>query len=251
VRRAAAAALVLGLVAAACGASRPKPAAPRVALEPLPTAPGAATPGATTPGATASGATASGAAASGAAAAPTRDTAHLNRGPTKRRKAFAAVAAGSGEALAAVAATVSSSASQASGSSGAQFAAAADAICTGYREEVRSTGAHATTLAAQEGELQDLVGETAAALGQLAALSPPPGDGALVRRFVALTRSSVGDFVRAQNRSRSGTTEAATVALEDQDLRLAQASARGALAAQAAARRLGLHVCGSAGAEWL
>jgi hypothetical protein len=116
---------------------------------------------------------------------------------------------------------------------------------------VRSTGARATTLAAQEGELQDLVGETAAALGQVSALPPPPGEDALVARFVALTRASVGEFVRAQNRSASGTGEGAAVALEDQDLSLAQASARDALAAQAAARRLGLHVCGSAGAEWL
>jgi hypothetical protein len=247
-RRASAVALVLGLVAAGCGGSRPEPSARRVPMEPLPAAPAAAAPAAAP------------APTSGAAAAVVPHAAPTLPAPAKRPKAFAAVAAGNAAALGAVAATVSPSAPSASAGAGtptaaagegAQFGAAADAVCASYRQEVRGTGAHATTLAAQESELQDLVGETAAALGQVSALSPPPGDGALVARFVALTRSSVGDFVRAQNRSAGATGEAATVALEDQDLSLARTSARDALAAQATARRLGLHVCGSPGAEWL
>lgn len=180
------------------------------------------------------------------------DSGGSGSGSSERSGAGAGSGTGGGSSSAGGTGSGSSSAPPASGqTSPALFVAAADAVCTGFRQEVRTTGSHATTLATQEGELQDLVGETAASLAQLSALTPPPGDATLLARFVALTRSSVRDFVQAQDRSTTIPTEAAQVALEDHDVQLAQDSAHDAAEAQTAAHELGLHVCGSPGAEWL
>jgi hypothetical protein len=172
--------------------------------------------------------------------------------------AFSPVATGNAQALDKLAATVD--APRASGASApaasvaplssGQFAAAADAICSSYRHTVRSTGASAVTLITQENELSTLVGETAIALKRVHALPPPAGEAALVGTFIALTRASVGEFVKAQTHSNS-TSEAVGTATEAKDMALAQSSGKDALGAQAAAHRLGLHVCGSLGAEWL
>jgi hypothetical protein len=175
---------------------------------------------------------------------------HAN--PTHGRTKFLPVASGSPRALDQLAALVepSRSSSSSAPSSPAQFVSAADGICTAYRHTVQATGAHATTLAAQQNELSALVGETAAALKRLGALAPPAGQVGLLARFIGLTRASVGDFVKAQTRS-SSTSEAVGTSGEAQDMSLAQRSAQDALGAQAAAHQLGLHVCGSEGAEWL
>jgi hypothetical protein len=172
--------------------------------------------------------------------------------------AFSPVATGNPQALDKLASTVdpahsseaAASATPASPLSPGQFVAAADAICSSYRHSVRTTGASAVTLVTQENELSTLVGETATALKRLHGLSQPAGDAALIGKFIALTRASVGDFVKAQTHSNS-TSEAAGTATEANDMALAQSSGKDALGAQAAAHKLGLHVCGSLGAEWL
>lgn len=171
--------------------------------------------------------------------------------------AFSPVATGNPQALDQLASTVEAShtteapaTAAAAPLSAGQFAAAADAVCSSYRHAVRSTGATAVTLVTQENELSTLVGETASALKRLRALSPPAGEAALVGSFMRLTRVSVGDFVKAQTHSNS-TSEAAGTATEAKDMALAQSSGKDALGAQAAAHKLGLHVCGSLGAEWL
>ena len=167
---------------------------------------------------------------------------------------FSPVAAGNTQALNTLAASVSRPASHAAAlvpaSSPSSFVASADAICSGYRRAVRATGTSAVTLVAEENELSTLVGETARALKRLQVLASPSRDDSLVSRFIALTQASVGDFVKAQARS-SSTSETVGTASEAKDMALAETSAKDALAAQAAAHRLGLHVCGSSGAEWL
>ncbi len=130
------------------------------------------------------------------------------------------------------------------------FVASADAVCTNYRATVRGIAAKATTVVAQEGEMQDLVNATSAALKRLEALSPPTVQAAPAGKYIALVGSSVRNFVLAQSRS-SSTSEAAGTASETQDMNDANASSQEALSAQATAHRLGLRVCGSSGAEWL
>jgi hypothetical protein len=173
----------------------------------------------------------------------------------RAKSAFSPVASGNPHALDQLAATVevarpSPASGRSAGASEAGFAGSADAICAAYRRTVHATGAQAATLVAQQNELSTLVGETARALNELAALAPPAGEAALTARFIALTRTSVGDFVKAQTRSGS-TSEATGTAGETQDMALAQRSADDALGAEAVAHRLGLRVCGSQGAEWL
>ena len=131
-----------------------------------------------------------------------------------------------------------------------QFVAAADAICSSYRHSVRSTGATAVTLVTQENELSTLVGDTVTALKRLhrsVAAGRRCGPDRQVHRADA---GIGGDFVKAQTHSNS-TSEAAGTATEAKDMALAQSSGKDALGAQAAAHKLGLHVCGSLGAEWL
>jgi hypothetical protein len=130
------------------------------------------------------------------------------------------------------------------------FDTRADGICSANRATVRRIGAAATTWSLQQSELSDLVGATNASLAKLAALKPGKAETKLARRFIALTRTSISDFLAAQTRSTS-TNEAIGAATESRDLETAQASATAAIAAQKAARTLRLRVCGSSGAEWL
>jgi hypothetical protein len=197
----------------------------------------------------------------------TRAATHHHRRRPRPKPSFSPVASGNAGALSALAASVSGPASAvaasvsrpasapaasapAVASSPSAFVDSADAICSGYRRSVRATGAGAVTLVAQENELSTLVSQTATALKRLQALGPPSGEDPLVSRFIALTRTSVGDFVRAQARS-SSTSESVGNATQARDMALAESSAKAALRADAAARKLGLHVCGSEGAEWL
>jgi hypothetical protein len=136
------------------------------------------------------------------------------------------------------------------GQSPAAFVASADAICRSFRAQARAIGGTATTLAAQETELEHLVAATEQSVKQLTDLSPPIADAAGLRRFAGMTVASVIAFAEAQSRSRS-TSEAVGVAVEARDLAASSRSSRDAAAAQAASRKLGLHVCGSPGSAWL
>jgi hypothetical protein len=94
------------------------------------------------------------------------------------------------------------------------------------------------------------VATTEQSLRALTQLSPPTGDEPGLRRFVTMTAASVIAFADAQSRTRS-TSEAVGAQVEAQDLADSGRSSRDAAAAVAAARQLGLHVCGSPGAAWL
>jgi hypothetical protein len=136
------------------------------------------------------------------------------------------------------------------GQSAPTFVASADAICRSFRAHARQIGAGATTLAAQETELGHLVTVTEQSIRSLTDLSPPTPEAAGLRRFATMTVASVVAFAEAQSRTRS-TSETVGSQVEAHDLAAAQRSAHDAAAASAAARQLGLHVCGSAGAAWL
>jgi hypothetical protein len=173
--------------------------------------------------------------------------------PRARAKTRGFAGAGTPAALRSLAVTVPSTGSihfVSTGGPVSRFLTSADQICGNYRATVRGIGSGATTLASQEAELPNLVAATAATLKRLRALSPPRADAALAGRFVNLTATSVADFIYAQSRS-SSTSESAGATSETRDMNLARRSASDAVAAAAAARRLGLHVCGSPGAEWL
>jgi hypothetical protein len=130
------------------------------------------------------------------------------------------------------------------------FASSADAICRSFRARARAIGAGATTLVAQETELPHLVAATEQAVKALTELSPPTGDEPRLRNFVSMTAASLVAFAEAQSRTRS-TSEAVGADVEAQDLADSARSSRDATAAAAAAKQLGLHVCGSPGAAWL
>jgi hypothetical protein len=136
------------------------------------------------------------------------------------------------------------------GQSPTRFLASADAICRSFRTRARAIGGTATTLAAQETELGHLVAATEQSVKQLTDLSPPTPDAAGLRRFAEMTVASVIAFAEAQSRSRS-TSEATGVAVEARDLAASSRSSHAAAAAQTAARKLGLRVCGSPGSAWL
>ena len=84
----------------------------------------------------------------------------------------------------------------------------------------------------------------------LTELSPPTSEAPGLRRFATMTVASVIAFAEAQSRTRS-TSEAVGAQVEARDLADSARSSRDATAASAAARQLGLHVCGSPGAAWL
>jgi hypothetical protein len=130
-----------------------------------------------------------------------------------------------------------------------RYAVAADRICSSNRSTVRQIGAAATNWTLQQSELHDLAQATNGSVSKLQALSPPK-NAALARRYTLLTKASIQDFLSAQQRS-SSANEAVGVATERQDTAAAETSGREALAAQTAARKLGMRVCGSSGAEWL
>jgi hypothetical protein len=136
------------------------------------------------------------------------------------------------------------------GQSRATFVASADAICRRFRARARAIGAGATTLAAQETELGHLVTATQQSVKALTELSPPTSEAPGLRRFATMTVASVIAFAEAQSRTRS-TSEAVGAQVEARDLADSARSSRDATAASAAARQLGLHVCGSPGAAWL
>jgi hypothetical protein len=129
------------------------------------------------------------------------------------------------------------------------FAAQADAICTTYRHNVSGL-TKATGLVAQERVFPTLLREARHAIAQLRALSPPAPDTAAFSRFTALTFAAVHDFVNAQTRSRS-TSEAEGTAVSAKDFATFKKFGRETSAAGALARRMGMHVCGSAGSDWL
>jgi hypothetical protein len=195
-------------------------------------------------------------------AAPRPAPAHTSPRPKPKAKAkaskvgqgFSATATGNPGALRALASTVPGGSGQSvfasTNGSKARFISSADRLCRSFRSQVRTIGAHATTLKSQENELSDIVHVTSAALARFRKLAPPRADVALAVRFVRLTGTSVDDFVQAQSRSTSK-SESVGTANERRDMNLADTSARNATAADAVARKLGFHVCGSEGAEWL
>jgi hypothetical protein len=130
------------------------------------------------------------------------------------------------------------------------FLSSADAICRSFRARARAIGAGATTLVSQEAELDNLLSATERSLKALTQLSPPASDEPGLRRFVTMTAAAVVAFADAQSRTRS-TSEAVGAQVEGQDLADSARSSRDVTAAAAAARQLGLHVCGSPGAAWL
>jgi hypothetical protein len=129
------------------------------------------------------------------------------------------------------------------------FASQADSICRTYRHNVAGLP-NATSLTEQEQVGTTLLREAHSALSRLSALSPPSGDAAAFTQYTHLTSVAVGDFVKAQVHSRS-TKESVGVSAMQQNLKIYQAGGRAATAAGGLARRLGMHVCGSAGSDWL
>jgi hypothetical protein len=136
------------------------------------------------------------------------------------------------------------------GESHAQFVSAADAICRSFRARARAIGTAATTLGAQETELRKLVTATEQSVKALTDLSPPNADAAGLRRFAEMTVAAVIAFAQAQSRT-SSTSESVGSQVEASDLADSGRSAHDAAAAQAAARTLRLHICGSSGSAWL
>jgi len=136
------------------------------------------------------------------------------------------------------------------GESSTSFVSSADAICRSFRARARAIGAGATTLGTQETELSNLVKATEQAVKALTELSPPTGDEPGLRRFATMTAASVVAFAEAQTRTTS-TSEAVGAQVEARDLSDSARSSRDTTAAATAARRLGLHVCGSPGSVWL
>jgi hypothetical protein len=129
------------------------------------------------------------------------------------------------------------------------FASEADDVCRDYRGEVAGKGG-ASTLPAQEKVYATVVDDATRALVRLQALSPPAAQRRLFLRYLALTGGAVDDFAAAQGRSRS-TSETTGAKVEARDLRTFALLARRVTAARAAARALGLRVCGSMGSDWL
>jgi hypothetical protein len=129
------------------------------------------------------------------------------------------------------------------------FAAQADAICSTYRHNVSGL-TKATGLVAQERVFPTLLREARHAIAQLRALPPPAPDSAAFGRFTALTLAAVRDFVKAQSRSRS-TSESQGTAVSAQDFATFKKFGKETSAASALARHMGMHVCGSAGSDWL
>jgi len=136
------------------------------------------------------------------------------------------------------------------GESPTTFVASADAICRSFRARAHAIGAGATTLVSRETELGHLLSATEQSVKALTGLSPPVVDAAGLRRFAAMTVASVIAFSEAQKRT-SSTSEAAGSQVEAKDMADSAQSSTDAIAAQAAARKLGLHVCGSPGSAWL
>jgi hypothetical protein len=129
------------------------------------------------------------------------------------------------------------------------FATAADAICRSYRREV-SPANTARTLTEQEQVYPRVITAARRAISRLHRLSAPAGELAGFRRFIDHTSAAVDEFASAQGRSRT-TQESTGVAAEQQDLAAFQRAGRDATAGEAAARHLGLKVCGSPGSDWL
>jgi hypothetical protein len=129
------------------------------------------------------------------------------------------------------------------------FILAGDAVCREYRREVASLGSN-PSFASQEEVEPTLIGDVERALARLRAISAPGAYAALYSRFIDQTQSSVNEFKAAQTQSRSN-LESQENSTEQQDYNAYEASAQDAQNADAAARAIGFHVCGSAGSDWL
>jgi hypothetical protein len=131
----------------------------------------------------------------------------------------------------------------------ARFTVEADAICERYRRRVAGT-TQATTIAAQSRIYGRIIDEAQAANARLRKLSAPASDAAVFKRFTHLTAVAISEFADAQRRSRS-TQEQSGVAVEQQDFAAFKRAGHAAAAADAAARKLRLRVCGKPGSDWL
>jgi hypothetical protein len=132
---------------------------------------------------------------------------------------------------------------------GPTFATAADAICRSYRKEVNPANA-ARTLTEQEQVYSRVITAARHAVSKLHRLSAPSAQLGGFRSFVTHTSAAIDEFASAQARSRT-TQESGGVTSEQQDLAAFQRAGRDATAGDAAARKLGLKVCGSPGSDWL
>jgi hypothetical protein len=229
VRRSSAIAAALLVIVGCGGSSSPKRSKPAVFVPPgLSTAPVKPSPPAPSGSPARPGGTTSAGAPSSSSARPASSASASSGHPPASKITFAAPG---GESLPA-------------------FVSSADAICRSFRARARTIGAGATTLVAQETELQNLVAATQQSLKALTELSPPLDDEPALRRFVTDTTAALVAFAQAQSRTRS-TSEAVGSQVEAEDLADSARSSRDTVAATAAAHELGLHVCGSPGAAWL
>lgn len=129
------------------------------------------------------------------------------------------------------------------------FASQADAVCSSYRQNV--SGLHlSASLTEQEKVFPTILSEAHAAISRLTGLTPPRADAAAFAAYVHLTSAAVDDFVKAQAKSRS-TRESVGVAQMQQNVATYRTLGRVVTAAGGIARHLGMHVCGSAGSDWL
>ncbi|HEX4107804.1 MAG TPA: hypothetical protein VHX88_06690 [Solirubrobacteraceae bacterium] len=131
------------------------------------------------------------------------------------------------------------------------FTSAADRVCRDYRQRVHSIAAQATTLSAQEVELGTLVTTARHAIAELRALSVPRADAAALAQYTELTADAVSGLAAAQ-RPVGSRQESENTAIETQNIQTYEHAAGDAEHARTVAQHgLHLHVCGSAGADWL
>jgi hypothetical protein len=253
---------------AAANGSAPAATTTSAAVRPGATGPGANRVGTTGTGATGAGVTRTGATPTTARAGHPQGDAGASAGSSSTASAAADTSAGTESGSSAgsdgstgsSAATPSSSAGAAISSASAHPRAAhtgadrrlvvsADAICRSYRREVAGEN-DASTLPAQEQEYSDIVQAAQNAVQQLRGLTAPAAQASIFARFVEDTADAISSFEAAQQRSRS-TQESSGVQTEQQDFTAFQSAGRSASAGDAAARALGMRVCGSPGSDWL
>jgi hypothetical protein len=95
-----------------------------------------------------------------------------------------------------------------------------------------------------------LVHDARAAVARLQTLSPPAPYAPTYSRFTDMTARSIDEFDAAQTRSRSKNVQV-DEAQQQQDMAIYGKAVDDASAAGAAARQLGMRVCGSSGSEWM
>jgi hypothetical protein len=128
------------------------------------------------------------------------------------------------------------------------FMAAADAICRSYRKQVQPLN-HPNGFAAVEEVEPELVRAADLALARLGALTPPRAEAAKFKVFTNMTAASVQETETATSRSKS-TSEAVGGAQDWADFAAFGQAIQDADSAGAAARAIGLRVCGSPGSDW-